>query len=162
MAGAACSGPPPPSPLARRPSAAPALATWRNRRLLMRHLAEESYASPGSNIEVPDWRLTMRLFPGLLLLLLAVPAAPADAPLPDEARLRAMTARFAPVEIGADVSALPETERRALVKMIEAARVLDGLYLRQVWAGNEALLLELLADRSSLGQARLPPLLLDH
>ena len=66
-----------------------------------------------------------------------------------------MTARFVPVDIGADVSALPESERRALVKMIEAARVLDGLYLRQVWAGNEALLLELLADRSPLGQARL-------
>jgi len=103
----------------------------------------------------------MRLFFGLLLLLLAVPAAPADAPVPDEARLRAMTARFAPVEIGADVSALPESERRALVKMIEAARVLDGLYLRQVWGGNEALLLDLLADRSPLGQARLHAFLLD-
>ena len=39
---------------------------------------------------------------------LAAPAAPgADAPVPDEARLRAMTARFVPVDIGADVSALP-------------------------------------------------------
>ena len=66
-----------------------------------------------------------------------------------------MTARFAPVPIGADVSGLPPGERLALVKMIEAARVLDGLYLRQVWGGNEALLLELLADRSPLGQARL-------
>jgi hypothetical protein len=47
------------------------------------------------------------------------------------------------------------------VKMIEAARVFDGLYLRQVWAGNEALLLELLADRSPLGQARLHAFLLD-
>jgi len=103
----------------------------------------------------------MRLFFGLLLLLLAVPAAPADAPVPDEARLRAMTARFAPVEIGADVSALPESERRALVKMIEAARALDGLYLRQVWGGNEALLLDLLANRSPLGQARLHAFLLD-
>jgi hypothetical protein len=103
----------------------------------------------------------MRRLPGLLLLFLAVPAAPADAPVPDEARLRAMTARFAPVEIGADVSALPDTERRALVKMIEAARVFDGLYLRQVWAGNEALLLGLLADRSPLGEARLHAFLLD-
>ena len=99
----------------------------------------------------------MRRLPALLFLLaLAAPGARgADAPPPDEARLRAMTARFVPVDIGADVSTLPESERRALVKMIEAARVLDGLYLRQVWAGNEALLLELLADRSPLGQARL-------
>jgi hypothetical protein len=99
----------------------------------------------------------MRRFPALLFLLaLTAPAAPgADTPLPDEARLRAMTARFAPVDIGADLSTLPPSERRALAKMIEAARVLDGIYLRQVWAGNEALLLELLADGSGLGQARL-------
>jgi hypothetical protein len=72
-----------------------------------------------------------------------------------------MTARFAPVEIGADLSALPGSERRALEKMIEAARVIDGLYLRQVWAGNEALLLELVADRTPLGEARLHAFLLD-
>jgi hypothetical protein len=97
----------------------------------------------------------MRPLPALLsTLALAAPLVPV-ADLPDEARLRAMTARFAPVAIGAEVAGLPASERRALVKMIEAARVLDGLYLRQVWAGNEALLLELVADRSPLGQARL-------
>jgi hypothetical protein len=100
----------------------------------------------------------MRRLPVLLSLLLALASTPlrgADAPVPDEAQLRAMTARFAPVDIGADLTGLPESERLALVKMIEAARVLDGLYLRQVWGGNEALLLELVADRSGLGQARL-------
>jgi hypothetical protein len=105
----------------------------------------------------------MRRLP-LLLLLLALPlpvARGADAPVPDEARLRAMTARFTPIDIGADVSALPESELRALVKLIEAARVFDGLYLREVWGGNEALLLELLADRSGLGQARLHALLVN-
>jgi len=106
----------------------------------------------------------MRRLPALLLpLLLAAPAAPgAEVAVPDEARLRSMTARFVPVDVGADVGALPERERRALVKMIEAARVLDGLYLRQVWAGNEALLLELLADRSPLGQARLHAFLVNR
>ncbi len=96
------------------------------------------------------------------LLAAVVSATPLrGADVPDEARLRAMTARFAPVEIGADVSSLPETERRALGKMIEAARVLDGVYLRQVWGGNEALLLQLLGDRSPLGQARLHAFLVD-
>ena len=40
----------------------------------------------------------MRRLPALLLLLAFVPAAlpGADAPVPDEARLRAMTARFVP------------------------------------------------------------------
>ncbi len=102
----------------------------------------------------------MRRLPALLFSSPSRPR-PRGADVPDEARLRAMTARFAPVDIGADVSALPESERRALVKMIEAARVLDGLYLRQVWGGNEALLLDLLADRSPLGQARLHAFLLD-
>jgi len=66
-----------------------------------------------------------------------------------------MTARFAPVEIGADVSGLAEQERRALAKMVEAAKVMDAIFLRQVWAGNETLLLQLAQDSSPLGRARL-------
>ena len=98
----------------------------------------------------------------LFLLAAGVAATPLRAAdVPDEARLRAMTARFAPVDIGADVSSLPETERRALGKMIEAARVVDGLYLRQVWGGNEAVLLQLLEDRTPLGEARLHAFLVD-
>ncbi len=81
--------------------------------------------------------------------------------LPDLAALQAMTARFAPVEIGADLSNLPASERRALAKIIEAARVMDALFLRQVWAGNEALLLDLLKDETPLGRARLRYFLLN-
>ncbi|HXK12815.1 MAG TPA: hypothetical protein VMT70_24490 [Vicinamibacteria bacterium] len=104
----------------------------------------------------------MRPLPALLALLaLAPPALPADPSVPDEARLRAMTARYAPVPIGADLSGLPPSERLALAKLVEAGRVLDGLYLRQVWGGNEALLLRLLADSSSLGRARLHAFLVD-
>ena len=75
--------------------------------------------------------------------------------VPDLAQLRSMTARFAPVEITADVSALPDNERQALTRMIEASRILDSLFLRQVWAGNDSLLLRLLEDDSPLGHARL-------
>ena len=68
-----------------------------------------------------------------------------------------MTARFAPAEIGADIKALPESERKALASSIEAARVMDAVFLRQVWAGNESLLLELLEDaRPSAGRASTP------
>ena len=81
--------------------------------------------------------------------------AAADSPLPDEERLHALTARFAPVHIGANVTRLPESERQVLRKLIEAARLLDAIFLRQVWAGNESLLLELLGDSSPLGRARL-------
>jgi hypothetical protein len=99
--------------------------------------------------------------PFALTLALVTPPSLLAAPPPDEARLRAMAARFAPVEIGADLARLPESERRALAKTIEAARIVDALFLRQVWAGNEALLLELLSDRTPLGQARLHAFLLD-
>jgi hypothetical protein len=78
-----------------------------------------------------------------------------QAALPDAARLEAMASRFARVEVGADLSRLPDNERRALAKIVEAARVMDALYLRQVWAGNEAVLLDLVKDRTPLGQARL-------
>ena len=100
--------------------------------------------------------------PRSLLALLVVlglgfslPVAAGEHAIPDEAALRAATARFAPVDLGADISGLPENERRALAKTIEASRVMDALFLRQVWAGNDSLLLELLGDGSGLGEARL-------
>ena len=66
-----------------------------------------------------------------------------------------MTARFAPVDLSADISTLPPNERQALAKLVEAAQVFDALFLRQVWAGNETMLLSLLGDTSELGRARL-------
>jgi hypothetical protein len=76
-------------------------------------------------------------------------------PMPDATALQAMAARFAPVEIGADLSALPPKERQALAKIVRASLVMDALFLRQVWAGNEAALLPLLKAESALGKARL-------
>jgi hypothetical protein len=68
--------------------------------------------------------------------------------------LTTMMARFAPADLSADVSGLPESERNTLRHLIEAARVIDAIYLRQVWAGNPALLMELQADHSTAGLAR--------
>src|SRR5262249_7222528 len=90
-----------------------------------------------------------------LLGLIAGRATAGEAALPDEKTLLAMSARFAPADIGADLKALPESERRALAKLVDASRLLDAIFLRQGWAGNESLLLELVNDRSPLGQARL-------
>jgi hypothetical protein len=69
--------------------------------------------------------------------------------------LQEMTARFAPVDLSADLSALPANERQALAKLVEAARLIDALYLRQVWAGNASMLQTLARDTSDLGRARL-------
>ena len=77
--------------------------------------------------------------------------APTD---PETQKLQTMAARFAPVDLTADVSTLPENERQALAKLVEASKVLDTLFLRQVWDGNEAMLLDLARDDSPLGRAR--------
>src|SRR5215207_9299956 len=81
--------------------------------------------------------------------------------VPDQAALATMTARFAPTDITADVARLPAGERRALGKLVQASRIIDALFLRQVWAGNEALLLRLLTDTTPLGRARLHAFLVD-
>ena len=73
---------------------------------------------------------------------------------PETQKLQAMAARFAPVDLTADIAALPANERQALAKLVEAAKVFDALFLRQVWAGNEAMLLDLARDNSPLGRAR--------
>ena len=66
-----------------------------------------------------------------------------DESLPSVREVATMASRFAPADIRADVSSLPESERRALAKLVEAARLMDSLFLRQVWAGNDAMLQEL-------------------
>lgn len=78
---------------------------------------------------------------------------PAPLPMPSLAELRVMTARFAPAEIGADITSLPDGERRALAKLVEAARVMDSLFLRQVWAGNDAMLQDLARAAVTKGSA---------
>ena len=72
-----------------------------------------------------------------------------------------MTRLFAPVDIGADLSGLPDSERRALGHIVDAARVMDGIFLEQVWAGNPAMLISLAGDRSAAGRAALDYFLLN-
>ena len=69
--------------------------------------------------------------------------------------LDAKIAQFAPVDIGANVAGLPANEQQAVRHLIAAARIMDGLFLQQVWAGNPALMVQLAADRTPQGQAEL-------
>jgi hypothetical protein len=98
---------------------------------------------------------------GLLLLPVLASAQEGMRIQPEVQRLNAMIARYAPVDIRNDLRAMPASERRALASLIHAARVVDALYLRQAWAGNEALLLRLLEDETLLGRARLDYFLLN-
>ena len=79
---------------------------------------------------------------------------PAPAADSETKKLETMAARFAPVDLTADLATLPDNERQALAKMVEASKVFDALFLRQVWAGNETLLLDASRDDSPLGRAR--------
>ena len=70
-------------------------------------------------------------------------------PVPSRSELPSMIARFAPAEITADTSRLPPNERQALGKIVAAARLMDSLFLEQVWAGNDALLQQLAREAAT-------------
>jgi hypothetical protein len=89
----------------------------------------------------------------LVLLAAAGAAFGADVPA-TTSQLNAMAKRFAPVELRADTSALSAGDRAAVAKLIEAAKIIDTLQLRQRWAANEALWAALKKDNSPLGKAR--------
>ena len=63
--------------------------------------------------------------------------------------------RFAPTPLTANITKLSPGDRKALQKIIAAAKYYDALYLRQIWSGNEALLKKLAAGKSLLGRLRL-------
>jgi hypothetical protein len=63
--------------------------------------------------------------------------------------------RFAPTVLTANTARLSAGDRKALTKIIDAAKLLDPLFLRQVWSGNEALYEKLKADKTIVGQQRL-------
>src|SRR5215475_4643419 len=79
----------------------------------------------------------------------------AKATVPDLAQLQKMIARFAPTELSADTSKLSAGDQKAIVKLIQAARVTDDIYMTQLWKGNPALYARLKRDTSPLGKARL-------
>ncbi|HEY5883275.1 MAG TPA: hypothetical protein VIT88_01230 [Pyrinomonadaceae bacterium] len=63
--------------------------------------------------------------------------------------------RFSPTELTASTAHLTPNDRKALAKIIEAAKLMDPLFLRQVWSGNEALRKKLEADKTPAGRLRL-------
>jgi hypothetical protein len=88
-------------------------------------------------------------------LLFLIPMLAATAAIPDLAQLQKMIARFKPTELRVDVSKLSPGDRLALPKLIEAARVLNDIFLTQMWSGNHALHAKLRRDTTALGKARL-------
>ncbi|HEU4365054.1 MAG TPA: peptidase [Candidatus Krumholzibacteria bacterium] len=72
--------------------------------------------------------------------------------------LKYQLSRFAPVDISYDASILSAAEKDALAKLVEAARIMDEIFLRQVWGGNITMRDEL---RAAAGKAGSPSLASD-
>src|SRR5436305_722137 len=85
-----------------------------------------------------------------LVVLLAAAAV-----MPDLNQLNQMSARFAPVSLKYDTSKLSAGDRKALAKLVEAARVVNFLFMDQLWNGNRELYSKLQKDTTPLGKARL-------
>jgi Peptidase family M49 len=79
----------------------------------------------------------------------------AAAVMPDLKQLQQMTARFAPVKIKYDQSKLSSGDKKALAKLIDAAKILNNIFMDQLWSGNKDLYAQLQKDTSPLGKARL-------
>ena len=103
--------------------------------------------------------MNIKLLISLILLaaLDAAFAAPAEksASNSETAHIEQMIVRFAPTDISADISKLSPNDRRILAKLVEASKIIDGIFLRQVWSGNVSMLLDLSQDQSALGRTRL-------
>src|SRR3954454_19242972 len=83
------------------------------------------------------------------LVLLAAAAV-----MPDLNQLKQMTARHAPVSLKYNEASLSAGDRKALPKLVEAARVLNFVFMDQVWSGNRALYAKLQKDTTDIGKAR--------
>ena len=74
---------------------------------------------------------------------------------PGLAQLQKMTDRFAPTPLRVDTSKLSPADKQALVKLVEAGRIINDIFLKQYWAGNPALYARLQKDATPLGKLRL-------
>lgn len=103
------------------------------------------------------WKETV----SLVLLLVGLPLVIASGQRKDKQmesvnpELAKKIRRFSPTVLTADVSRLSANDRKALDKIIEAAKVMDPLFVRQVWSGNGTLRQKLEADKSVLGRQQL-------
>jgi len=100
-------------------------------------------------------RTLVRLLPAATGLIVMITLNAQESAMPDAQKLQQMAARFAPTDITADISKFSNADRQVLAKLVEVSKIVDALFLRQVWAGNNAMLMDLVRDETPLGRARL-------
>lgn len=91
----------------------------------------------------------------LVLCLAAMAATAQVTKMPDLEQLNHSLGRFARVELKVDTSKLTEGDKQALARLLEAGKVVDELFMDQLWEGNRAMLAQLQQDTTPTGKARL-------
>jgi len=94
----------------------------------------------------------MRTLAFLLCLFPLLMTAQNNNPNAEELNKRA--AQFVPTPIKVDTSKLSAGDQQALVKLIAAARIIDPLFMQQLWSKNLDTWNKVKKDQSSPGQAR--------
>ncbi len=100
-------------------------------------------------------KMRIAVFALLLAFSLTMVAQSAGPKIPDLQQLTAMAARFAPTPLRVETGHLSAGDQKALVKLIEAARILNPIFMNQLWSGDLALYQKLKADKTARGKARL-------
>jgi hypothetical protein len=98
---------------------------------------------------------TGAIFLILFSAVMAIAQTKSKAAFPDAEQLNRHAARFAPTPLQVDTSNLSAGDKQALPKLIEAAQLLNVVFMKQYWSGNLATYEKLKADKTPLGQARL-------
>lgn len=70
-----------------------------------------------------------------------------------QAKAKALLEEYAPTELIADVDALPESERAALVEILKAAELMDEIFLRQAAGDEPALQAQAMAAGGAVAEA---------
>jgi Peptidase family M49 len=100
-------------------------------------------------------RLLFIFLPVVTMSVLTLAQKTGSTATPEAAELSKMAARFAPSRMQVDTSALSAGDKQALVKLIQAAQVVNKIFMEQFWSGDLALYKKLQQDKTPLGQARL-------
>ena len=99
------------------------------------------------------WKQLISLTLLSIILTIVSPAQKNERPrASDPGSLPTKIRRFSPTVLTANTSRLLPKDRLALQKLIAAAKLLDPLFLRQVWSGNDELKKKLSADKSATGR----------
>jgi hypothetical protein len=90
----------------------------------------------------------------LSLTLLAQSPGPSENKVPTLDQLNHMTSRYVKTDYVVDISELSPGDKKALAKLVEAAKVIDDIFMTQYWSGNHTTYAKVKKNTSPLGRVR--------